>query len=255
MTVYLIAAVAAIGLVIIAALLVQRLRAGTDDGLPDGPTTGHAGGMLSALFLLAFAIAIVVPWTTTDAARLNTYAESQAIVEGAWSATDLPDPQSTRIRTELQDYTQFVRTREWRLMADGKLSPDGWTRLEQLRREVAAFPAKGTDQKDAQAAVLDDIADITSARRQRAMDAKTTPPPGLLVVTLLTGLIVLLFPILAGARPRGMSLLPLALMAGLLGIGMYLAIDISRAFDGALAVQPEAFTAILGELQRIPGSG
>lgn len=255
MTVYLIAAATAVGLVVIAALLFRRLRSATDDELPSGATTSHTGSMLSALFLLSFAIAIVVPWTTTDAARLNTYTESQAIVEGAWSSTDLPATQSTRIRTELFDYAQFVRTQEWRLMADGKLSPDGWTRLERLRREVAAFPAKGRDAKDAQAAVLDDIADITSARRQRAMDAKTSPPPGLLIVTLLTGLIVLLFPLLAGARPRGMSILPLALMAALLGVGMYLCVDISRAFTGALAVKPDAFTAVMAELQRIPGSG
>ncbi|GAA2635990.1 hypothetical protein SMC26_34395 [Actinomadura fulvescens] len=255
MTVYFIAAASAVGLVIIAALLVRRVRSGTDDEAPDGPTTGHTGAMLSALFLLAFAIAIVVPWTTTDSARLNTYAESQAIVEGAWSATDLPPTYSNRVRSELYDYAQFVRTQEWRLMANGRLSPDGWTRLERLRRDVAAFPAKSTDQKDTQAAVLDDIADITSARRQRAMDAKTTPPPGLLAVTLLTGLIVLLFPILAGARPRGMSILPLALMAALLGIGMYLTFDISHTFTGALGVKPDAFTAILDELQRIPGSG
>ncbi|MFD2352725.1 hypothetical protein ACFSTC_30725 [Nonomuraea ferruginea] len=40
--------------------------------------------MLSALFLLVFAIAVIVPWTTADAARQNTQVESRAVADAYW---------------------------------------------------------------------------------------------------------------------------------------------------------------------------
>ncbi|WP_235018139.1 bestrophin-like domain [Thermomonospora echinospora] len=245
------AAVSAVGVV----LLASRLVRGTPDPDPDGPTVGHTGSMVSALFLLAFAIAIVVPWTTIDAARQNTYAESQAVAEAYWSAALLPSPVRERTQMGLRDYVELVRGQEWDLMADGRLSGEGWARLERMRREVTALRAEEDEAREHRTAVLDHIREISAARRQRAMDAATAPPPGLLVITVLTGLVVVFLPFLSGARPRGMTLVPLTLMSALLAIGIYLVFDISQVFSGALAVQPDAFTGVLPELRRISAGG
>src|SRR5262245_48337963 len=96
------AAVAAVGAVVTAALLFRRSGRISDDRDPSGITATHAGAMLSALFLLVFAIAIVVPWTTADAARQNTYAESQAIVDAYWSASALSPPAGRQVQADLR---------------------------------------------------------------------------------------------------------------------------------------------------------
>ncbi|MCP2342657.1 bestrophin-like domain [Actinomadura rupiterrae] len=257
MPVYLLAAACAIAVVVIASRLLRRTGRGSDDASPDGPTNNHAGAMLSALFLLAFAIAIVVPWTSADAARSNTYTEAQALVETYWSAGRLDPADAARTRTELADYAAFVRRTEWPLMRDHRtLSPDGWARLDRLRRETAAVPFKdGDDSQDARTAVLDHLSEISAARHQRAMDARAHVPPGLLAITLLTGLVVIVLPLLGGARPRGFALVPLCIMAALLAFGMYLALDISHVFSGSLAVHPDAFSAVSGEFARIAQGG
>src|SRR3954464_13836200 len=113
------AVVAAVGVVVIAALLFRKSGRGTEDGDPGGATAGHAGSMLSALFLLAFAIAIIVPWTAADSARQNTQAESQAIVDAYWSAAALPAPAGSEVQASLRDYVRFVISREWPLMGKG----------------------------------------------------------------------------------------------------------------------------------------
>ncbi|MQY08722.1 bestrophin-like domain [Actinomadura macrotermitis] len=256
MLVYLLTAGCAVAVVFIASRLIKRSRHATEDSAADGPTNGHAGSMLSALFLLAFAIAIVVPWTAADAARLNTYAESQAIVEAYWAAGRLPAPAGPRAQAELADYTRFVHDREWpRMRRQGRLDDEGWTRLDRLRREVIAVQAKDDDPKDARTAVLDHLSEISGARHQRAMDAKSTPPPALLFITVLTGLVVIALPFLSGARPRGMAMVPLVLMAALLGLGVWLCFDIAHVFSGALAVDPDAFGSTLAELRRIAAEG
>ncbi|MFC4907519.1 hypothetical protein [Actinomadura gamaensis] len=257
MPVYLLAAACAVAVVVIASRLLRRLGRGSDDDSPDGPTTNHAGAMLSALFLLAFAIAIVVPWTNADSARSNTSTEAQALVETYWSAGRLDPADAARTRAELADYATFVHRTEWPLMRDhGRLSPDGWARLDRLRRETIAVPFKdGDDSQDARTAVLDHLSEISAARHQRAMDARAHPPAGLLAITLLTGLLVIVLPLLGGARPRGAALVPLGLMGALLAVGIYLALDISHVFSGALAVHPDAFTAVSGEFGRIAQGG
>ncbi|WP_141575162.1 DUF4239 domain-containing protein [Actinomadura sp. WMMA1423] len=255
MIIYFAAAACAVGVVIAASRLVRRTRGTVDDDAPDGPTSSHTGAMLSALFLLAFAIAIVVPWTTADSARSNTYTESQAITEAYWAAERLPAVDARRVQEGLITYVELVRGPEWRLMKHGRLSSRGWAELDGLRHEVIAIQAPTDEAKDARGAVLDHLGEVSAARRQRAADAATTPPAGLLAVTFLTGVVVLLLPFLVGARPRGMALVPLALMAGLLAAGTYLTIDISHVFTGALAVGPEAFTSLHADLQRIAGGG
>lgn len=252
MLVGVLAVVAAVGLVALAALLFRVLDRGTDDRDPGGASAGHAGSMLSSLFLLVFAIAIVVPWTSADSARQNTYTETQALVETYWAAAPLPEPGAAQVREGLREYAAYVIEQEWPLMATGRLGSEGTTRLESLRAHVSELPATTDEARDAKNAVLDRMAELFAARRQRAADAGTAPPPGVLLLTVVTGGLVIVFPFLAGARPRGLTLLPVTAMAVLLGVGIYLAWSISHPFSGGLAVKPDAFVSALHEFQRIP---
>jgi hypothetical protein len=245
------AVVAAVGLVAGSAFLFRKLARGKTG---DETSSGHAGAMLSSLFLLVFAIAIVVPWTTVDSARQNTYTESQAAVETYWSAAALPAPAGAEVQAGLRDYVGFVVDREWPLMEAGRLSPEGSWRLDSLRTQVAALNVTDDDARGAKGTALDRLADLSAARRQRAADAKATPPAGVMLLTIVTGAVVVIFPFLAGARPRGLALVPMLAMAVMLGVGVYLAWDISRVFTGGLAVTPDAFTSALQEFQRIPES-
>jgi Protein of unknown function (DUF4239) len=254
MLVCILAVVAAVGLVIAAATLFRKFGRGPEDGDPGGATAGHAGSMLSALFLLVFAIAIVVPWTTADSARENTYAESHALVEAYWAASALPAPEGRDVQADLRGYTGLVLGREWGYMKKGRLTDEGEERLNALRTKVAGLPATTDDQKDDRDAVIEQVQAVSAARGQRAMDARSRPPAGLLYMTVLAGLVVGLFPFLAGARPRGMTIVPLGLMAAMLAVGIFLTFDISHVFSGALRVKSDAYVAAQRQFQQIPES-
>jgi hypothetical protein len=248
------AVVAAVGVVILAALLLAKLGRGSDDNDPNGPTSRHTGAMLSALFLMAFAISVVVPWTTADEARQNTHAESEAIVGAYWAAAELPAPVGRQVQAGLRDYVHFVLDSEWHVMRHDRISEAGWSRLDALRTQVVDLRVTGNQAEDARTAVLDQFQLISAARSQRGLDAKARPPVGLIYLTALTGLMTAIFPFLSGARPRGMTIIPLGVMAALLGFGIYLTVDISHVFSGGLRVKPDAFSAAQHEFQRIPAS-
>jgi hypothetical protein len=227
-------------------------REGWADEKPDGPTASHAGGMLSALFLLIFAIAIIIPWTVADSARQNTQAEAQALVEAYWSAGDLPTADAGTVRDGLRDYSRFVADTEWTSLARGRLDDAGWTKLDGLRASVDGFAYTDKDQKAAQDQVESQLQTIYEARRQRAVDAQAGLPVGVLWLTVVTGIIIAVFPFLAGARPRGIVWLPWVVMVACLMIGVFLVFAIDQAFSGPLGVGPDAYRTALQEFNRIP---
>lgn len=253
MVVLILAVVAAVSAVIAAAFLFRRSRHGVDDHEPHGATAGHAGSMLSALFLLAFAIVIVVPWTSADAARQNTQTESQSIVDAYWAAAELPAPYGAQVQASLRDYVHFIVADEWPLMKKGRLGSDGWARLDALRAQVTSLNVTGAAQ-DARATLLDRIRDMSAARGERSVDARSAPPAGLLLLTVLAAVLVAGFPFLAGARPRGTALVPLAAMVAMLAVGLYLVFDIEHVFTGALRVKPDAYVWAQQEFPHIPES-
>jgi hypothetical protein len=250
-----VAAVVGIAVVALATLVFDKWGKGTSDDDPKGPTADHSGSMLSALFLLVYAIAIVVPWTNIDSARQNTYAEAQGITETYWDVGGLPATDADVVRGDLRDYTHFVIDREWPVMAgQQQLSPEGWTILDHMRTQVTGWTFPSSADQSTQNTVLNEISDIYQARRQRAVDAADGLPEAVLVFTVLTGIIMIIYPLLAGARPRGMSMLPLLTMAALLGISIFLVFNIDHPFSGGMAVKPDAFHSALQEMSEIPSA-
>jgi hypothetical protein len=247
----LLAACAAVALVVIAALAFKRYGRHDDDE-PGGPTVGHAGAMLSALFLLVFSIAIIVPWTTVDAARQNTYAEAQSLSEAYWAAGGLPAAERQVIRTGITDYVRFVAGQEWSRMGSGKLSEDGWKKLDAVRVALRGMRFTDDDTKAVRDNVGERIREVYAARQQRTVDARASLPSGVLVFTVITGLVMIIFPFLAGARPRGMAMAPLVVMAIMLCVCIYTVFHIDHTFTGGLAVGPDAFTSALQGFARIP---
>ncbi|HEY7483825.1 MAG TPA: hypothetical protein VH912_05125 [Streptosporangiaceae bacterium] len=233
------------------------LRADSDGGgggddAADGPIASHAGAMISALFLLIFAIAVIVPWTVADSARQNTYAEANALVEAGWAARGLPPADAASTRTALRDYVRFVAEKEWRGPQQGEPDPQGWQRLDKLRAALAGLRLENEDQQDARDDVQSQLQTVYAARRQRAVDAHASLPTGVLALTVLTAVLVAAFPVLSGARPRGWIWAPYALLGVSLAVGVYLVFAINHTFSGPLGVAPTAFTAALQELGRIP---
>jgi hypothetical protein len=222
------------------------------DRTPDGPTASHAGAMISALFLLVFAIAVIVPWTVADSARQNTYAEADALVEASWAARGLPPADAASTRAALRDYARFVASDEWASLKQGRLDQRGWDRLDDLRAAVDGLDLKDKDQQAAQDAVDGQLQALYSARRQRAVDASATLPAGVLVLTVVTALLVLVLPLVSGARPHGWVWVPYGLMAAIVGVGVYLVFAINHTFSGPLGVDSTAFTSALRQLGRIP---
>src|SRR5690606_4106295 len=129
MVAYVLSVIAAVGLVGAAAFTFRLAGKGSDDRDAGGPSAGHAGAMLSARFLLAFALAITGPWTAADAVRQHPQGERLAAVGAYWAAAGLPADMGRPVLTGLREHGTFVVEDEWPSMARGNLDPMGGVRL------------------------------------------------------------------------------------------------------------------------------
>jgi hypothetical protein len=245
------AALAAVALVVIVDVVSSRVARGKVDAEPDGVTGTHGGAMIKSLFLMAFALGLILPWTTNDSARQNTYAEAQAVIEAYWQANRLPAAEAAIVHNDLRNYTNFVISNEWPVMATGQLSQQGWTMLDKLRGNLMALDYSDKLSYDADDAVLTQLSDVYAARRQRAVDADASLPEAVIVFAIVTGVLVIMYPFLVGVRPRGKALVPILLTSALIGAGLYLIVDNNHVFSGGIAVKPDAFQSALQEMQRI----
>jgi hypothetical protein len=245
------AAVSAVALVIVVDVVSSRFGKGKVDEAPDGVAGTHGGAMIKSLFLMAFALGLILPWTTNDSARQNTYAEAQAVVEAYWQANRLPATEAATVHNDLLNYTKFVIHDEWPVMATGQLSQQGWTMLDSLRGSLMSLDYADKFSADADNAVLTQLSDVYAARRQRAVDADASLPEAVIIFAVITGVIVIIYPFLVGVRPRGKAIAPILLTSALIGAGLFLIIDNNHVFSGGIAVKPEAFQSALQEMQRI----
>ena len=133
------AALAAVALVAVVDFVITKTGRGKVDAAPDGVTGGHTVNLIRALFLMSFAIGLIVPWTTNDTARQNTYAEAQALVEAYWQSNRLPVAEATIVHDDLRSYTSFVINDEWPVLANGNVSQQGWTMLDALRGNLMSL--------------------------------------------------------------------------------------------------------------------
>ena len=245
------AGLAGVLLVLVAVAGFGKVKKAKEDVAPDGTTGGNALNIIRAVFLLSFAFGLIVPWTTADRARQNTYAEAQALVEAYWHANSLPAADAAATHAALRDYTTFVVGTEWPVLSSGHISQQGWNELDTLRGHLMSqhYPDKAT--ADANTAVLNQISTVYAARRQRAVDAAAGLPGVVSAFAVVSGAIVVFFPFLVGVRPRGRAVVPLAITAALVGAGLYVVVQDNHVFSGGVAVKPDAFRSALLEMQRI----
>jgi hypothetical protein len=247
----LLAALAAVALVVLVDVVSSRIGRGKVDEAPDGVAGSHGGAMIKSLFLMAFALGLILPWTTNDSARQNTYAEAQAVVEAYWQANRLPAAEAGIVHNDLRNYTTFVIDDEWPVMAKGELSQQGWTMLDNMRGSLMSLNYADKFSSDADTAVLNQVSDIYAARRQRAVDADASLPEAVIIFAVFTGVLVIIYPFLVGVRPRGKAIAPILLTSALIGAGLFLIVDNNHVFSGGIAVKPDAFQSALQEMQRI----
>ncbi|MFL6116522.1 MAG: hypothetical protein ACJ786_34970 [Catenulispora sp.] len=211
------------------------------------------GSALLSAFILISAFLIASSWSTYNSDRQHTYDEARSTTVAYWLAGRLPSTEVAQVRDGLTGYVNMVITDEWPLMAHHDISTAAWTDLDRLRSSVAALhPADAAAEKRRSdlAAALDDV---YMKRAVRAGDVNYAVPKLIYAALIAAALLLIAYPPLVGFTANARNVALLAGFGAMIGVGIYVVIELSRPYSPPLTIHPTAFKFALERFAQITG--
>ena len=207
-------------------------------------------GAFGVFYGLTLGLIAVASWQNfTDLDRLVAE-EAAALRVLDRSAGWYPPPVRGVLRGRLLEYASFVIDEEWPAQRRGEVLEAAQARLTAIEEPLVAFEPATAGQQAAHAEALRAYARYLELRRQRAFGATSTGLPAVVWYVLLAGAaasiaLTFLF-VLPDARGH---LVLTTVLAGFLGLLIFLVAAMDRPYRGEISVGPEAFEAVRQQMR------
>lgn len=235
--------------VLLIALVVLRHKGKDDEGDYSASSLDFAANLALAAYLLVLAYAAVLVYDASGAAETDALAESESLTELYWAVAPLPD--SEQIRSQIKAYTTETIQLDWPRMSEGELAQEPTRTLEDLRASIMNLRPVSDADKELRSTALDRISDVTHARIVRADDAGSSLDDIFMISLVLSGLVVIVLPWFARARPTVASIAGDVVRVGVVVGGILIILVMEHPYSGMKAVQPEAFAAAQEQYEQI----
>ena len=168
--------VAVAGLVLVQRLVPPERREGQND------VAGFIYAVLGVAYAVLLAFVVIAVWQDYETAQTNVDSEAHELAGVYYNASQLPEPERTRIRHLARTYARVVVQEEWPLMKRGKTSPWADSLLRQLRLQILEFDPRTKGEQVLYERGLTQLHDATDARRSRLLEVREGIPNLLWVV-------------------------------------------------------------------------
>ena len=221
-------------------LLGRRFLPGVEERIP-----ATAVGIVIALFSFVLAFLIGELYNSYSGAESNVKSEATALSQFAREASFLGRREGPATSRLALAYASEVEGREWRLLRDGKASPEAWRLVEQMYQGLTRFEPVTESQKAVYAQALTNLDSLVAARRTRLDDAADVSVPGTFEIMLLIGAVLTLLATL-DFKPADdrLQLAFVGVTAVFVGMSLLVALSLNHPFSGDYTVSKQPFTEI-----------
>jgi hypothetical protein len=210
----------------------------------------QAAGTLYAIVagLLVFGV-----FTSFEDAYHQSADEASTLVLMYRSAQAFPQPERAQAQQAVVGYIHSVIDDEWPALADGSGSPQTSKAVDHLFDVYNPMTpdARWTDQYNRS---VNDLADVVKLRNQRIDYAKDSLPPIYWFLLFAGGFVALLYVSLAYVEKKAMHALAVGLMAVMLGLVIFLLLEVNHPFRGSIAVSNDNFANALTSISQVGSS-
>jgi hypothetical protein len=211
---------------------------------PEDVTIGFLGPSLAAMYLLVLALALATEWSTIGSAQQAVGNEAVAVRQLYWAASGLPEPAASNLEAQVSNYLTTVINHDWPQMQSGTLDDRSDQLLSSMSTFVLQLNETASGASNAQQYALAQLSTLASARAQRANDAESRLPLGVLAAVIVTSLIVCVFPFAGGIKSDKVSVAIVVLQAALVAVAVVVVFQLDNPFTGPLATTPDPLTAV-----------
>ncbi|HEY7595449.1 MAG TPA: hypothetical protein VH969_20020 [Actinophytocola sp.] len=232
------------------AYLVRRIGA-TEGTVENNEAAGQVFTLVGGLQAVLVAFVLISLFDGASAAEDGSYTEADSVVAAVWAADSLPEPARVEIAKTARSYARTVLEDEWPRMRDGRPVGDaGWQELSDLRRMVAAAPARDEWTVDQKSEASERLWSAYQARQERLNTVTSGGVNSVVWFALVAGaLMSLALPLLFGG-PRPLThILIVSTLAATMTLLLFATHELQNPYSGGAAVQPAAFVSALDRLR------
>ncbi len=164
------------------------------------------------------------------------------LVFGVYSTFD--DASKASARHAITDYTRSVIEDDWPALADGKGSPKTDQALDRMYKVWAPMGPSG-QWSDEYTASVDELNSVLMLRNQRIDDSGSALNPIYWAMLFVGAFLTILHLVLLRMENRAMHLIAVGVTAAMLGMVLFLLIEVNQPFRGEIALSPSNFQAAL----------
>jgi protein-S-isoprenylcysteine O-methyltransferase Ste14 len=231
--------VAVVGLLVVQHLVPPERREEHND------VAGFIYAVLGVAYAVVLAFMLIAVWQDYKMAQTNVESEAHELAGVYFLASQLPEPDRSRIQDLARTYVRVVVEQEWQMMEQGQTSPRADSLLRQLRLELLEFDPRTKGEQVLYERGLTDLHDALDARRSRLLEVREGIPTLLWVVLVVGGVITVSFTYLFGLKSNVTHALMVAALTLLICAILFTIGEFDYPFSGIVEIRPEAFREVL----------
>ena len=232
--------VAVAGLVLVQRLVPPERREGQNN------VAGFIYAVLGVAYAVLLAFVVIAVWQDYKAAQTNVESEAHELAGVYFLASQLPEPERTRIQDLARTYVRVVVDEEWPMMEQGQTSPRADSLLRRLTSKILEFDPHTKGEQVLYESGLTQLHDAADARRSRLLEVREGIPDLLWVVLVVGGVITVCFTYLFGLKSNLAHALMVAALTLLICGILFTIGEFNNPFSGVVEIRPEAFKEMLG---------
>jgi hypothetical protein len=230
--------VAVVGLVLVQRLVPPDLREQHND------VAGFIYAVLGVAYAVVLAFVVIAVWQDYKTAQTNVEGEANELAGVYFLASQLPEPQRTRLQDLARTYARIVEE-EWPMMERGQTSPRADSLLRQLRLKLLQFDPRTEGGQVLYERGLTQVHDAADARRSRLLEVREGIPNLLWVVLVVGGVITVSFTYLFELKSNVAHALMVAALTLVICRILFTIAEFNHPFSGPVEIRPEAFREVL----------
>ena len=205
---------------------------------------------VGTMYAIVAGLLVYGVYTTFEEAYHQSADEASTLVLMYRNAQAFPQPERDNAQQAVVSYVNSVINDEWPALGDGAGSPKTSTAMNHLYNVYGPMrPDAGWS--DQYANSVTDLGDVVKLRNQRIDHAKDSLPPIYWFLHFAGGFVTLLYLALAYVEKKAMHALAVGLMAVMLGLVIFLLLEVNHPFRGEIAVSKDNFENALISISQV----
>ena len=207
-------------------------------------------GTIGLFYGITLGLVAVGTWQTFSDVDTKVDQEASALAALYTDVSDFPEPERSELQTDLREYTRGLIDVGWPLQRRGIVPQNAAGVMNSIQKHLASFEPATEGQKTLHADAYREFSRIVELRRMRLKSATAGLPVSLWVVVLAGGFLNIALTWFFHMKSQSMHFWMTVMFSTLLGLLIYLMVDMDKPFRGQISIGPDAFEMVYEQLMK-----